>query len=32
MERLRARCVREVKKTSGTISFTDALDYQRGVT
>jgi hypothetical protein len=32
MERLRARCVKEVKKTSGTISFTDALDYQRGVT
>jgi hypothetical protein len=32
MERLRARCVKEVKKTSGAISFTDALDYQRGVT
>jgi hypothetical protein len=30
LERLRARCVQEVKKTSGTISFKDAMAYQHG--
>ena len=30
LRQLRARCVQEVKKTSGTISFDDAVKYQRG--
>ena len=32
MRKLRARCVREVKETNGTISFEDALKYQKGPT
>lgn len=30
LRQLRARCVREVKQTNGSISFKDAVDYQRG--
>jgi len=30
LQQLRARCVQEVKKTGGTISFEDAVKYQRG--
>ena len=30
LKQLRARCVQEVKKTGGTISFEDAVKYQRG--
>lgn len=30
LEQLRARCVQEVKRTSGTITFEDAVKYQRG--
>lgn len=29
LKQLRARCVQEVKKTGGTISFEDAVKYQR---
>lgn len=31
LRQLRARCVREVKQTSGQISFKDAIHYQKGV-
>ncbi len=30
LRQLRTRCVREVKQTNGSISFKDAVDYQRG--
>lgn len=30
LDRLRARCVREVKQTNGSVSFEDAVRYQRG--
>lgn len=30
MEKLRSRCVREVKQINGGISFEDALKYQKG--
>ena len=30
LERLRGRCVRDVKSTNGSISLKDAVDYQRG--
>lgn len=30
LKQLRARCAQEVKKTGGTISFEDAVKYQRG--
>lgn len=30
MERLRGRCIQEVKKTAGSITFKDAVRYQRG--
>ena len=30
LERLRGRCIQEVKKTGGAITFTDAVKYQRG--
>lgn len=30
LQQLRARCIQEVKKTSGTICFEDAVKYQRG--
>ena len=30
LERLRGRCIQEVKKTAGSITFKDAVRYQRG--
>ena len=30
LDRLRGRCVRDVKSTNGSISLKDAVDYQRG--
>lgn len=30
LDRLRGRCVREVKSTNGSVSLKDAVDYQRG--
>ena len=30
LERLRGRCVQEVKKTSGAVTFVDAMKYQHG--
>ena len=30
LDRLRGRCIQEVKKTGGAITFTDAVKYQRG--
>ena len=30
LDRLRARCVREVKQTNGSVNFKDAVRYQRG--
>ena len=30
LERLRGRCIQEVKKTGGAVTFTDAVKYQRG--
>lgn len=30
LERMRGRCIQEVKKTGGSIAFTDAVKYQRG--
>lgn len=30
LERLRGRCVREVKSTNGTVTLKDAVDYQKG--
>ena len=32
MEKLRSRCVREVKQINGEIKFKDALKYQKGLT
>lgn len=31
LQELRGRCVQEVKKTGGRITFDDAVDYQHGV-
>ena len=28
LERLRGRCIQEVKKTSGAVTFADAMKYQ----
>lgn len=30
LERLRGECVKEVKRTNGSFSFDDAMDWQRG--
>ena len=30
LDRLRGRCVREVKSTNGTVTLKDAVDYQKG--
>ena len=30
LERMRGRCIQEVKKTSGSITFGDAVKYQHG--
>ena len=30
LEKLRALCVREIKKTNGSISLRDVVEYQRG--
>ena len=30
LERLRGRCIQEVKKTGGAVTFADAMKYQRG--
>ena len=30
LERLRGRCIQEVKKTGGAVTFTDAVKYKRG--
>lgn len=30
LEQLRGRCVRDVKRTNGSITFKDALEYQQG--
>ncbi len=30
LEQMRGRCIQEVKKTIGSITFTDAVRYQRG--
>ena len=30
LERLRGRCIQEVKKTSGAVTFADAMKYQKG--
>mgnify|MGYP001055829624 FL=1 len=30
LDRLRGRCVREVKSTNGSVTLKDAVDYQRG--
>ena len=30
LERLRGRCIQEVKKTGGAVTFSDAMKYQRG--
>ena len=30
LERMRGRCIQEVKKTGGSIAFADAVKYQRG--
>lgn len=30
LERLRGRCIQEVKKSGGAVTFTDAVKYQRG--
>ena len=30
MEKVRSRCVREVKQINGEIKFADALKYQKG--
>lgn len=31
LEQLRARCIREVKQTNGSISLKDAVKYQKGL-
>lgn len=31
MEKVRSRCVREVKQINGEIKFEDALKYQKGL-
>lgn len=31
LDQLRARCIREIKKTNGSISLKDAVDYQKGL-
>ena len=30
MEKLRSRCIREVKQVNGEVKFEDALKYQKG--
>ena len=30
VENLRGRCVREIKKTNGSISLKDVVEYQKG--
>lgn len=30
LERLRGRCIQEVKKTGGAVTFADAMKYQKG--
>ena len=30
LERLRGRCIQEVKKTGGAVTFADAVKYQKG--
>lgn len=30
LERLRGRCIQEVKKTGGALTFADAMKYQKG--
>ena len=30
LERLRGRCIQEVKKTGGAVTFVDAVKYQKG--
>ena len=30
LEKLRSLCVREIKKTNGSISLRDVVEYQRG--
>ena len=30
LEKMRGRCIQEVKKTVGCITFVDAVKYQRG--
>ena len=30
LDRLRSRCVREVKSTNGSVTLKDAVDYQKG--
>ena len=30
LDRLRGRCVREVKSTNGSVTLKDAVDYQKG--
>ena len=30
LEKLRGLCVREIKKTNGSISLKDVVEYQRG--
>ena len=30
LERLRGRCIQEVKKTGGAVTFADAMRYQKG--
>ena len=29
LDALRARCIKDVKKTNGTISFKDAVEFQK---
>lgn len=31
LDQLRARCIRDIKKTNGSISLKDAVNYQKGV-
>ena len=31
LEKLRAKCVRDVKRTHGSITFKDAVEFQRGM-
>lgn len=31
LDKLRGRCIKEIKKTNGNISLKDAVDYQKGL-